>query len=63
MNRHRSLEHSGTAGRAEEPRRTAVVEAACNLVRTKGAVAFMAQDKAMAWANLQIAVDALETAR
>lgn len=70
MNRRLSIGHSGVrvryptpAGRSEEPRRTAVVDAAFNLVRTQGAVAFMTRAKALAWADLQLAVEALESAR
>jgi DNA-binding transcriptional regulator YbjK len=70
MNRRLSIGYSGVRGRysapaggAEEPRRTAVVDAAFNLVRTKGAVAFMTRAKALAWADLQLAVEAVESAR
>jgi Transposase DDE domain group 1 len=41
--------------------RVAVVEAARNLVRIKGAIAFLTPEKAMAWADLQLAIDALES--
>jgi hypothetical protein len=37
------------------------VEAARNLVHMKGAIAFLNRDKAMAWAELQVAIDALES--
>jgi hypothetical protein len=36
------------------------VEAARNLVNMKGAIAFMTHEKAMAWAELQVAIDALD---
>ena len=54
-------EPQGPAHRAGESCRAAVVEAARNLVHMKGAIAFLNPEKAMAWADLQVAIDALES--
>ena len=54
-------EPRGPAPRGRETHRAAVVEAARNLIHMKGAVAFLNPDKAMAWADLQVAIDALES--
>ncbi|MDX6400283.1 MAG: hypothetical protein QOF27_889 [Gaiellaceae bacterium] len=54
-------EPHGPAPRGRESGREAVVEAARNLVHTKGAIAFLNREKAMAWAELQVAIDAFES--
>jgi hypothetical protein len=68
MNKPQPITHAGAraeprgpAPLAAESDRAAVVEAARNLVHMKGAIAFLNPEKAMAWADLQVAIDAMES--
>jgi hypothetical protein len=68
MNKRQSTTHPGAAGEprgpgpgARESVRGAVVEAARILVHANGTIAFLNREKAMAWADLQVAIDALES--
>jgi hypothetical protein len=68
MNKRQSTTHPGGAGEprgpdpgARESVCGAVVEAARILVHTKGTIAFLNREKAMAWADMQVAIDALES--